>query len=147
MIEQKIPCPRAWHKEEEEYYEVGSISYKSKVATIITNCGRVAVHFSKLILEWPTGRPDKTGKMIHQGDVVAVHQFLFDGTEVEEEHVGVITYKEDDAAFHLDKIKGDFWEEYTGLKRFEESAPLCNFYGLHEESFEIIGNINKNPNY
>jgi uncharacterized phage protein (TIGR01671 family) len=150
MTEKEIPRPRAWHKERKEYYVVLKIDYLNGEVIIIP-VGVVSfdlnevVPIDEVILEWPIGLPDKTGKMIYQGDVVKVHQFLFDGSEIEEDHVGVITYCSECAAFKLDKIKGDFWEKYTGYKSFEEGAPICHFYGLHEESFEVIGNVNENP--
>jgi uncharacterized phage protein (TIGR01671 family) len=88
---------------------------------------------------------DVNNTEIYEGDILKIHQFLFDGVEIEMEHIGVVTYKSGDAAFHFDKIKGKFWEEHTGFKSFEEGAPICNFYGLHEESFKIIGNRHDNP--
>lgn len=33
-----------------------------------------------------------------------------------------------------------FQEKNTGYKKGEGQEPICNLYGLHEESFEVIGN-------
>lgn len=90
-----------------------------------------------------TGLHDKNGNEIYEGDIVSMHQFLFDGNEVEKECKGVIGYML--AEFSLKQIHSAYLEEYTGYKAGEYETPLCNFYGLHEESFEVIGNIYESP--
>jgi len=146
MKEQKITCPRAWNKKRKEYFEIDVINYYKGECELYNGNIRIWCILKEVSFEWPTGRPDKNGKMIYQGDIVNVHKFLFDGSEIDENHIGVITYCSEIAAFKLDKIKGDFWEKYTGYKSFEYGAPICDLYGLHEESFEIIGNVNESPN-
>lgn len=89
-----------------------------------------------------TGLYDKDKREIYEGDIVTMHQFLFDGVEHEEECTGVIGYLA--AEFSLKKIKSKFLQEYTGHGEGEFETPLCYFYGLHEESFEVIGNIYEN---
>lgn len=98
-----------------------------------------------------TGLNDKNEKEVYEGDCVTMHQFLFDGNEVESRLFGVITYLEDStyfedvAAYGFKKIRNKFYENHTGFEPGEGVSPLCYFYGLHEESFEIIGNIYENP--
>ncbi len=90
---------------------------------------------------------------IFEDDIVKVHKFLFDGySEIEREAKGIIGYS--DTSFTLDCIDNDFIEKYTGYAKGEAEFPLHSFfnitpidshYGLHEESFEVIGNIYDNP--
>ena len=43
------------------------------------------------------------------------------------------------------RIKNEFYEDYTGYSPYEGESYLLDFYGLHEESFEVVGNIHENP--
>lgn len=90
------------------------------------------------------GLKDKNGIDIYEGDIIRMHQFLFDGNEIENELTGVITFT--NSEFSIAQIYSTYWQENTGHGPGEDSGtPLCNFYGLHEESFEVIGNIYENP--
>ena len=94
-----------------------------------------------------TGRLTADDKEMYKGDIVRMHQFLFDGDEIGVEHSGVIGYNNDSAAFTLESIGGDSYEKYTCYQPFEGSENLCDFHGLHDESFEVIGNIDDNPGW
>jgi uncharacterized phage protein (TIGR01671 family) len=78
-------------------------------------------------------------KEIYEGDIVRMHQFLFDGNECEAETIGSIEYDDEIAAFGLKIIKFD--QRFSGNMGIGDWLPLYHFYGLHEESWEIIGNI------
>jgi uncharacterized phage protein (TIGR01671 family) len=79
-----------------------------------------------------TGLKDRNGKEIYKGDIVRFHQFLFDEyAEVEHEMICEIGFDE----YGLELIIDDI----------EKGGPLACMYGVHEESFEIIGNIHENP--
>lgn len=101
-----------------------------------------------------TGLKDKNGKEIFEGDIVRFHYFygtLGDGmgfVESEHELTGVIEW----GAFGwgLSAIKGEHWRGYTGYEDGEGESNLMelmsmNESSIHEESFEIIGNIYENP--
>lgn len=90
-----------------------------------------------------TGLKDKTGKEIYVGDIVTMHQFLFEGVEVEKQIGGVIGLME--YGLSLKQIRNEFIEEYCGYDTGKCELYLNEFYGLHEESWEIIGNIYENP--
>lgn len=95
-----------------------------------------------------TGLKDKNGKEIYEGDVVRFHQFLFNGTEIEKE--GTCVIKSGEYVWLASHIIHDDISEYMGYTKQDQldGKAECYFidlYGLHEDSFEIIGNIYKNP--
>ncbi|MBU8901220.1 MAG: YopX family protein, partial [Victivallales bacterium] len=84
---------------------------------------------------------DKNENEMFAGDIIKLHQFLFDGNEIEEESIAEVTWGED--GFCLKLIKSNFIKGYIGNDNHE--LAVTGFFGLHEESFEIIGNIYENP--
>jgi uncharacterized phage protein (TIGR01671 family) len=99
-------------------------------------------HEDTVVMQF-TGLQDKNGVDIYEGDMITSHQFLFDGNEVESIIFGVIG--SNDFGWTLGRIKNKFYEDYTGYEPSEGETNLGDFYGLHEESFEVIGNIHENP--
>jgi uncharacterized phage protein (TIGR01671 family) len=97
---------------------------------------------------------DNKGKEVYEGDIVKFHYFyqsLGEGLGVQEsEHelIGVVKW----AAFgwSISAIKGQHWEGYTGYESGEGESYIVDLYSMnessiHEESFEVIGNIYQNP--
>lgn len=101
-----------------------------------------------------TGLTDKNGKKIYEGDIVNFHYFYGGGgidgfVECEHELTGTVCWGI--FGWALDAIKGEHWKGYTGYNEGEGHSSfiqLCymNESGIHEESFEIIGNIHEHPN-
>ena len=117
------------HKETEERY-----GWISCFDSFIDNDNYVVMQY--------TGLTDKNGTEIYEGDILKMHQFLFDGNEYEKETIGVIKWGE--YGWLLSQIDGKEVNEYMGYKNGEGETYLIHFYGLHEESFEVIGNIYEN---
>lgn len=95
------------------------------------------------------GFPDQNERYIYKDDVLLVHQFLFDGAEIEKEFKGRVVWIASVGSYGvkvIDQMDNDFLD-YTGYENLEEMPPFTfsSLYGLHEESFEVIGNIHDNP--
>jgi len=74
----------------------------------------------------------------YEGDIVSIHQFLFDGSEYEKECIGVITKGK--YGWMLSNILSKEIGSYMGCENGEGECYISSFYGLHEESFTLLGN-------
>jgi len=96
-----------------------------------------------------TGLTDKNGTKIFEGDEIKFHYFygtLVGGgfSEAEHELKGIVKYGE--YGWGVECIKGDHFQGYTGYYEGEGFATwmelmFMNESGVHEESFEVTGNI------
>lgn len=113
-----------------------------------TLIGAVPIEKSGLIVMQSTGLFDKNGVEIFEGDVVELHHFtenyhitggFYEG---EETLVGVVKYgRTDDEIKYFGKVYPPRWL----LKNRYRELDFSDLYGVHEESFEILGNIYENP--
>lgn len=141
---------KAWERNLKEIIPVYNIDFEKKMI----NTGSAWRFFHEVELIQYTGLNDieqfEHPKKLYTGDIVSMHQFLFDGTEYENEVVGMLTYDDDAACVCLAKIKHDGIRRYMGYEEEdtefeEEQVPVCFFYGLHECSWTYLGNIYENP--
>lgn len=87
-----------------------------------------------------TGFKDRNGIELKENDRIEIHQFLFDGNEIENTLTGTIVYDPNQMAFCLIDIENTFFYEHTGYGSTEEHPPIpiFQFYGLHDESFSKV---------
>lgn len=132
MTESKIPRPRAWHKKKKTYLDVMAINYDTGQLTVRYHdtMSEFTVFLDEVILEWPSGKPDKTGKMIYQGDVIRPK-----GSDTNY----VVFWSTMYLAWRV------VWCKRYGGANFEieYKSIIRNIYNFLE--IEIIGNINENP--
>ena len=91
-----------------------------------------------------TGMYDMNGEEIWENDIIKLHQFLFDGSEYEKEILISIEYMSEMMCFVANLIEAKEIKRYMGYEDEDTEkvvVPFNDFYGLHEESFEVIGNI------
>lgn len=138
---------RAWVPEAESFIFTDDLTGILDNQTILLwGCGDWSKHKVECVQQF-TGLRDVNGKEIYEGDILLLHQFLFDGHEFENELIGEVVYDQETCSFALRNIRNADVKKYMGYREHEDcgNIPIFNFYGLHEESFEKLGNIYENP--
>jgi uncharacterized phage protein (TIGR01671 family) len=101
-----------------------------------------------------TGLKDKNDKEIYEDDIIKFHYFYqslganLGAQESEHELVGVI--KMGTYGWGIEAITGEHWHGHTGYGPGEGESSLLelcamNESSIHEESFEVLGNLHSNP--
>lgn len=134
---------RAWDKENREMLEVHGISFD--VQGIWTNemiddeSDGNFIFLSDIELSQSTGLRDKNGVEIFEGDIVNIHEFIDVGgiegyEEGEREMIGIVRY-------------GGIFNSPIPEWYLENSDDYISFsyMDLHDESFEVLGNIYEHP--
>ncbi|EGS7943310.1 hypothetical protein MBU18_002609 [Enterococcus faecalis] len=149
-----IPRFRAW-KIEGEYSRM--LTTNQAVMTAIKNCydgvgvaeGTTGYHYTdttlkpqKYILMQSTGFKDDNGVEIFEGDVVNIHWFY---TDYDPETLGAIENEATAEKVVITKEFGNLGFWWNSGDDWVDLATLALTVQLHEESFELLGNVHENP--
>jgi uncharacterized phage protein (TIGR01671 family) len=126
---------KAWDKDSKKFLN-GDFSLGIETGQFRSKYGDVYKNVD--VLQF-TGLKDKNGKDIYEGDILNIHVF----TQELGEGLGVYEGEKE--------FKGVIKFETLGLYLENKEDEDSNFYlvyspgNIHEESFEILGNIHENP--
>jgi len=138
---------RVWDIKEKKY---DSNIYIDQDGRLWHNYGDLqewVLDYDNYIVEYSIGIEDREDKLIYEGDNLEIHQFLFDGDEYE--NTLKCSVKLEGLGVMAKNIICEEVSEYMGYNKKDQEdgkveAYLNEFYGLHEESFTITGNIHDN---
>ena len=93
----------------------------------------------RYVIERFAGFKDNEVREVYEGDILDVHIFGFNGHETEHEFRCVVEWNSEWHGFALKVINESSTLE-TGV-----DYPIWAINGIHDESFQIVGNIHENP--
>lgn len=142
-----IPKFRAWDKRENTMRDVAVLHFTKggKVNSIEywkTPSELKTYHVRNLILMQSTGFKDDNGVEIFEGDVVNIHWFY---TDYDPETLGAIENEATAEKVVITKEFGNLGFWWNSDDDWVDLATLALTVQLHEESFELLGNIYENP--
>jgi len=92
-----------------------------------------------------TGRHDRDGSEIYEGDMVLFTWWWFDGQERDSELTGTIVYSEENMSFQLKGVKNAEWERFMGFENDREYLTPFSELMFEDADFRVVGNIHDNP--
>lgn len=115
---------RAWVAQFQKMYDVSLIDYEDRTVGLKDSHGGVAIaDFDSVVRMKSTGRKDKKGKEIFEGDVVVVLDGMY-----------TVFYDEKTASFRLKPHDKRWHTDY-----------MSNY--AHSGSFEVVGNVYQHPEF
>ncbi len=139
-----IPKFRAWDKRHDEIVSVHEINFKNDTLTTesIDNGISKDVQMLVFILMQSTGFKDDNGVEIFEGDVVNIHWFY---TDYDPETLGAIENEATAEKVVITKEFGNLGFWWNSGDDWVDLTTLALTVQLHEESFELLGNVHENP--
>lgn len=142
-----IPKFRVWDKRENTMRDVAVLHFTKggKVNSIEywkTPSELKTYHVRNLVLMQSTGFKDDNGVGIFEGDVVNIHWFY---TDYDPETLGAIENEATAEKVVITKEFGNLGFWWNSDDDWVDLATLALTVQLHEESFELLGNIYENP--
>lgn len=143
-----IPKFRAWDKKYKKMMKVNQIDFEKKTVWLEADNGdhenrhTLTREFKDVILMQSTGFKDDNGVEIFEGDVVNIHWFY---TDYDPETLGAIENEATAEKVVITKEFGNLGFWWNSGDDWVDLATLALTVQLHEESFELLGNIYENP--
>lgn len=134
---------RAWDKKHNEMIRVISINFGEKFIRGLTEVEsnldmESSYNFEDIELMQSTGLKDVNNIEVFENDIAKVHEFINIGVDAyeegEKETIGIIEY----GCLYDSPIP----EWYLQIK---DDCVSFSYMDLHEESFEVIGNVYEHP--
>lgn len=128
--------------------KVNQIDFEKKTARLEADNGdhenrhTLTREFKDVILMQSTGFKDDNGVEIFEGDVVNIHWFY---TDYDPETLGAIENEATAEKVVITKGFGNLGFWWNSGDDWVDLTTLALTVQLHEESFELLGNVHENP--
>lgn len=137
-----IPKFRAWDKNTNDMVDVKTIDLeKDGSIGCIVDYNGINLDVSECVLMQSTGFKDDNGVEIFEGDVANIHWFYMD---YDPETLGAIENEATAEKVVITKEFGNLGFWWNSGDDWVDLATLALTVQLHEESFELLGNVHEN---
>ena len=137
-----IPRVRAWDTHEDVMNRVDYIDFANGIVGLSNENAKdyeQPIHRVKF-MQYTIFEAINTDKFVCEGDICNIHWFYFDGYGEGEEFAEKVVVKKESGNF------GFWWRKGNDkTEDWYEFSTLAMIAQLHEESFEVLGNIYENP--